>query len=134
MNCYICNKESVQKKHFFSKEYFFNKKMLSKECTICNHKEVFFNLCSRCNNNWCLKCDDKIQKCPFCRLAFPIKDIRIVHNLISITESNIIYLKDRINELSLKLTRLSIQHINLKNKKKELGILILNRSSSTIDF
>lgn len=127
MDCYICNEKIISKQHYFSKEHIYNKNKLSKECAICNHKEVLFNPCTRCNNKWCLKCDDKIQKCPFCRLEFPVKNIRIVHNLISVTESNIIYLKDRIDELSLKLTKISIQHINLKHKKKDIGLSILKK-------
>jgi len=124
--CHICHKNifSNIKKHYFSKEHIQNQKMM-KECWICNHRENIFLNCNQCNKDWCISCDDKIQKCPFCRLNFPLKKTRVLENLIRVTENNIAYVKDRIDDMKLKLNKILMEYIILKNKKRTLGISII---------
>lgn len=42
------------------------------ECTICTDvKETFeFFICDRCNNEHCIECSSKLERCPFCRGIF----------------------------------------------------------------
>lgn len=39
------------------------------ECFLCSNENISKNTtsCSRCKKSWCVVCDKKLSKCPFCR-------------------------------------------------------------------
>lgn len=57
-------KEKLQKKR---KEY---QEKQFRDCDICCRSEKKFYTCTVCRNSHCLKCNSKVERCPFCRNSF----------------------------------------------------------------
>lgn len=53
------------------------------KCDICYEDKSQFELCHRCKNNWCVQCNIKLCKCPFCR-TFLYKNEDDTHDYLSI--------------------------------------------------
>jgi hypothetical protein len=49
----------------------------SDECTICTETQMDYSRCSVCHRDVCLRCFDRISKCPFCRTSFLIDNTAI---------------------------------------------------------
>lgn len=39
-------------------------------CDLCCEMVQDLIQCDRCNNDWCLECDTRLDKCPYCRLPY----------------------------------------------------------------
>jgi hypothetical protein len=70
VDCTICGcklKKKSMRGHIQSKKHQVRLGQIQKECRICVEKQQHFIPCNLCKQDWCLECDKKIFKCPFCR-------------------------------------------------------------------
>lgn len=44
--------------------------MTSRTCDICYELKIEFKECSTCHNGICTQCQNRVQKCPFCRTFY----------------------------------------------------------------
>lgn len=105
-----------------------SKEINNKHCSICNFQTETFLNCPTCVNCWCCKCDEKIDKCPFCRGEIPLSKIKIINQYIDFFSKQIVYLSEQIiyyekmnNRYYDKIESNYVSQTMVKNNIKELN-------------
>jgi hypothetical protein len=81
--CATCDKTlktTSKYKHLKSKRHL--DQCATTECVLCTETVTTLRSCRSCHQNWCVDCDPKLSKCPFCRKDIFGRNVVAQHQVI----------------------------------------------------